>query len=153
MTPEEFEVSVDLQVRFRDLDAMGHVNNAVYLTYLEMARVEYWKRLMGKVSADAYRFIIARIELDYLAPVALTDELSCCIGLTEIGGSSFRFEYLLYRRNDGRAAARAVSVQVGYDYQAGKVVPLDPGFRRLVTALRSGKGLPPPAAKPSARQG
>ena len=147
MAQERFEASVDIQVRFRDLDAMGHVNNAVYLTYLEMARVEYWRRLMGKVSWDAYRFIVARLEIDYLAPVAVADELTCRIGLTEMGESSFRFEYELVRRSDGRVAARAVSVQVAYDYRARKAVPVDQELRERVAALRAEQGLPPPRAR------
>ena len=54
----------ELEVRFRDCDGLGHVNNAVYLTYLEQARFAFWQRLTG-VSGIPRSFIVARVECDY----------------------------------------------------------------------------------------
>ena len=150
MAPE-FEVEVDLQKRFRDLDALGHVNNAVFLSYLEMGRVEYYRQLLGEPSADDFDFILARVELDFLAPVTLGDPLRCCLSITEVGRSSFTFDYLLCDSQTGREFARARSVQVCYDYKQGKVKPVDEKWLARVVDFRAQRGLPAPAPKKNSR--
>jgi acyl-CoA thioester hydrolase len=69
---EGFPVVVPIQVRFRDLDALGHVNNAVYLTYLEVARAAYFSRLEPDWVGKGH-FILARAEVDFLRPILLED--------------------------------------------------------------------------------
>ena len=66
-----YKVHVDIQVRFRDTDAMRHVNNAVYLSYLELARMQYWKSLTGLKGYSLVEFIIARVQIDYRSPVKM----------------------------------------------------------------------------------
>jgi acyl-CoA thioester hydrolase len=140
-----YEVTVPLDVRWRDLDPMGHVNNAVFLTYLERARVEY-HRSMSRAALDtrSFRFIIARIEIDYLAPVTLNDQVVCRIGVVEWGAKSFVFRYELAAPGGERVFARARSVQVCYDYQAGRTLAVPDDLRQSVLRLRSEAGLPAP---------
>ena len=69
----EFPVTLPVEVWFRDLDAMGHVNNAVYLTYFEQARIHYWNSLLEGLPPEQrefrrFGFIIVRAEVDYVAP-------------------------------------------------------------------------------------
>jgi acyl-CoA thioester hydrolase len=110
---------------------MGHVNNAVYLTYLELARFAYWKaadigRLAGEVS-----YIMARVEIDFRAPATTGQVLDVAIAVTGFGRTSFRMAYEL-RDGDGRLVATAKSVQVAYDYAAGKTVPLPEAIRNRI---------------------
>jgi acyl-CoA thioester hydrolase len=119
----EFRVHCPVEVRFRDCDPMGHVNNAVYLTYLELARFAYWKaaeigRLAGEVS-----YIIARVEIDFRAPATTGEILDVAIAVTGLGRTSFSMAYEI-RNAEGRLVAAAKSVQAAYDYDAGKAVPL-----------------------------
>jgi acyl-CoA thioester hydrolase len=117
----EFRMTTALHVRFRDTDAMGHVNNAVYLTYLEQARVEYLKRVMGLTKPADFGIIIARVEIDYRSPVEIDDELVIGARVTQIGGASFDMAYRIVERKTGRVVAEARTVQVSFDYKHNKV--------------------------------
>ena len=90
-----FEHEID--VRFRDCDALGHVNNAVYLTYLEQARFAHWQRLTG-TSGIPRTFILARVECDYRAQATAGDRLVVRLRVAAVGNSSFTFEYQIVER-------------------------------------------------------
>jgi len=131
MTEPVFRAHCPVEVRFRDCDPMGHVNNAVYLTYLELARFAYWKaaeieRLAGEVS-----YIIARVEIDFRSPAVTGDVLDVGIRVTGFGRTSFSMAYEI-RDEGGRLVATAKSVQVAYDYAAGKTVPLPDAIRERI---------------------
>ena len=126
-----FPVHCPIEVRFRDCDAMGHVNNAVYLTYLEIARFAYWKaaeieRLAGEVS-----YIIARVEIDFRSPAVTGEVLDVGIRVTGFGRTSFSMAYEI-RDEEGQLIATAKSVQVAYDYAAGKTVSLPDEIKQRV---------------------
>jgi acyl-CoA thioester hydrolase len=129
-----FRVRCPVEVRFRDCDPMGHVNNAVYLTYLELARFAYWKaadigRLAGEVS-----YIIARVEIDFRSPAVTGDVLEVAIAVAGFGRTSFSMAYEI-RNQDGHLVATAKSVQAAYDYAAGKTVPLPEAVKKRVVAF------------------
>jgi acyl-CoA thioester hydrolase len=131
VSEQAFRVHCPIEVRFRDCDAMGHVNNAVYLTYLEQARFAYWKaadigRLAGEVS-----YIIARVEIDYRAAAVTGEVLDVAIAVTGLGRSSFRMAYEI-RDGNGRLVATAKSVQAAYDYAAGRTVPFPDAIKKRI---------------------
>ncbi len=142
-----FEVAVEIQLRWRDLDPLGHVNNAVFASYIETAPVAYFRALHGDVVPTDFNIILARVEIDYLAPILLTDRPICRIGINEVGHKSFVFDYLMERATDGKPLARARTVQVCYDYAAKRTVPMDQAMLQRVVALREAKGLPAPHRK------
>jgi acyl-CoA thioester hydrolase len=107
------------RVRFRDCDAMGHVNNAVYSTFLEEARIE----VLGGL-AD---FILARVEIDFRAELRAGEEIEVRTRCSQIGTKSLELEHEIHA--DGRLAAQARSVLVGYDYERGQSVPLSDQVR------------------------
>ena len=117
----EYRLTASLPLRFRDLDALGHVNNAVYLTYLEQARVEYLKRVLGLTRPDEYGVILARVEIDYKSPVTLSDELVIGVRVVRLGGASFEMDYKIAEAKTGRLVAQAKSVQVCFDLKQNKV--------------------------------
>lgn len=124
-------------VRFRDCDPMGHVNNAVYLTYLEVARFAYWQDVAdGRNAADA-GVIMARAEIDYKAPATYMDRLEVRTAITGFGRTSFVFEYEIVDQN-GRLIATAKTIQVFYDYKTGTPVPVPPTYRSMIEAFESG---------------
>jgi len=127
---EGFPVSVPIQVRFRDLDALGHVNNAVYLTYFEVARAAYFQRL-ERDWVEKGRFILARAEVDFLKPILLEDPVEVGVRVVRIGRSSFDMEYLLLAR--GEEAARGKTVQVWLE--GGRPAPLPKAIRERIEAL------------------
>ncbi|HEX2310920.1 MAG TPA: thioesterase family protein [Vicinamibacterales bacterium] len=123
----------ELEVRFRDCDGLGHVNNAVYLTYLEQARFAFWQRLTG-VSGIPRSFILARVECDYRVQATAGDRLVVRLRVTAVGKSSFTFEYEIVNARTREVVATARTVQVMYDYQAGRSIPVPDDIRARLEA-------------------
>ena len=115
-------------VRFRDLDSMGHVNNAVFLTYMEQARIGF---LFGR-GATTESIIVARVEIDYREPVRLDDTVEIAVRCDRLGTKSFDLAYEL--RVDDRVVAEARSVQVFYDYDRREAAELPADWRQALTA-------------------
>ena len=128
-----------LGVRFRDCDAMGHVNHAVYFTYFEQCRLTYWRELTATPSPHT-RVIIARAECDYRAPAHFGDELEVRLNIGEIGRSSFTLVYDIVQAGSDRLLAIGKTVLVSYDYAVGASVPLAAATRLL---LEKAKGSDP----------
>lgn len=121
------------QVRFRDLDPMGHVNNAVFLTYIEQARVAFLTDAGAATGLDDMNIIVARVEIDFKAPVRLAQELEISVRASRFGRKSFDLDYVL--RVDGEVVAEAKSVQVAYDYERREPIPLPTEWREKLTAV------------------
>jgi acyl-CoA thioester hydrolase len=124
-----------LSVRFRDCDAMGHVNHAVYFTYMEQCRLTFWRELTGTASTHT-RVIIARAECDYRAPAHFGDELEIRVKVGAIGRSSFVLEYEIVHAAADRLVASGTTVMVSYDYAGGTSVPLPEASRALLERLQ-----------------
>jgi acyl-CoA thioester hydrolase len=142
--PGDFAHRVEVAVRFADTDAMGHVNNAVYLTYCEMARIRYWSDVTGEPLAarhhGAESLILAEARITYRAQVFHTDVVTVETRATRIGRSSFVLEHRLTACEPGgapRLVAVSDSVMVRYDYTIGRASELDP---RFVEALETVEG-------------
>jgi acyl-CoA thioester hydrolase len=119
-------------IRFRDLDALGHVNNAVYLTYLETARVAFMLAQGTAASFDDLAIIVARIEIDFRSPLGFEGDVEVGVRPGRFGTKSFDLEYEL--RASGRLVAEAKSVCVGYDYSRGETVPIPDTWRERLAA-------------------
>jgi acyl-CoA thioester hydrolase len=134
-----------LEVRFRDCDAMGHVNNAVYLTYLEQARFAHWQALGGFAPEGSPEpgVILARAEIDFRLPVRYGTALEVRLTVAGVGRTSFSYEYTIVD-DQGRTVATARSVQVMYDYAAARPVPVPDGVR---ARLAPGADGPRPAGR------
>ena len=119
-------------VRFRDLDALGHVNNAVFLTYIESARVAFLQHLGAAATLEDMSIIVARIEIDFRAPVGFGEEVEITVRATRFGTKSFDLDYEL--RVDGKVVAEAKSVLVGYDYAKGETIEIPDEWRERLAA-------------------
>jgi len=142
--PGDFAHRVEVDVRFADTDAMGHVNNAVYLTYCEMARIRYWSDVTGEPLAarhhGAESLILAEARITYRAQVFHTDVVTVETRATRIGRSSFVLEHRLTACEPGgapRLVAVSDSVMVRNDYTVGRASELDP---RFVEAMETVEG-------------
>lgn len=117
-------IEVCLQIRWRDMDAYGHVNNAVYLNYLEEARDAWVQRVLGPVADDVWHFVLARVAIDYRSELTQSDrEVVVRCGLESIGRSSIRTREEV-RKLDGTLSAEAASVIVPRDPTSGRSRPL-----------------------------
>lgn len=89
-----------VQVRFADIDVMGHVNNAVYLSYFEQARVHYFKQILGeKWDWQKNGVLLVRNEVDYLTPILLHDTPEIKVIVEHIGSKSFTLNYEIIVEN------------------------------------------------------
>jgi acyl-CoA thioester hydrolase len=113
-------------VRFRDLDGMAHVNNAVFMTYMESARLAYFKSL-GLPGNPLEGMILARAEVDFRSPIELGEEVEVGVRTGRIGTKSFELEQEI--RADGRLAAEGRFVVVAYDYANGRSQELPAEWR------------------------
>jgi acyl-CoA thioester hydrolase len=144
--PGEFRHRVTVDVRFVDTDAMGHVNNAVYLTYCETARIRYWTDVTGEPVAAGHEhaesLILAEARITYRSPVFHTEQVTVESRATHIGRSSFTLEHRLTAGAAGgapRLVAISDSVMVRYDYGTGRPAPLDDA---IVAAIEAFEGRP-----------
>jgi acyl-CoA thioester hydrolase len=119
-------------VRFGDLDALGHVNNAVFLTYIESARVAFLFDSGAATSLEDMSIIVARIEIDFRAPVRFGSEIEIGVRASRFGNKSFDLEYVL--RVGGQVVAEARSVLVGYDYEKRESVAIPDEWREKLAA-------------------
>ena len=128
-------LTIPIEVRFRDLDAIGHVNNAVYLTYLEQARLAYWAALTGRADLRSIDIILARVEIDYRSPVSLGETLDVAVRCVSLRRSSCTLALILTERKSGRLVAEAQNVVVYYDYAAGRSLPIPETLRQRIREL------------------
>jgi acyl-CoA thioester hydrolase len=113
---------------------MGHVNHAVYFTYLEQCRLTFWREVTGTPSPHT-RVIIARAECDYRAPAHFGDELEVRLRVGAIGRSSFTLEYEIVAAVTDGLIGTGKTVMVSYDYAAAKPVELPEATRTLLARL------------------
>jgi acyl-CoA thioester hydrolase len=135
--PADFKVKVPVQVRFRDTDAMGHVNNAVYHSYLEYARMKYFEQVTGLRDYRRADFILARVELDYRSPVVVGEELEVGVRCSALRRTSFELAYRVVEKGSGRLVAEGRTVQACYDYARGRVKRLDEEQRRAIAEFEN----------------
>jgi acyl-CoA thioester hydrolase len=122
-----------IQIRFKDVDKQGHVNNANHLTYAETARVTYFREVLGKnVDWNSTGLLLARTEIDYIQPIFLEDDLSVLSSVTKLGTKSFDMENILLNSEEV-VFAKVKSVFVCYDYHSKKSIPLPEDWRGKFT--------------------
>ncbi len=135
MSEPAFPVRQIVQPRFRDTDAMGHINNAVYITYLEVARQEYWARLDGTTDYQRVPFILAHVRCDFRSEALMHETLAIDIRCPWIGGKSFAFAYEIRDQATGRLVVEAETVQVCYDYASKRSIPMPEALRHALEAF------------------
>ena len=122
---------VPQQVAFRDIDAYGHVNNAVYLTYFENARTRLWFSLTGGSKATDIGFIVARAEIDFKQQLALED-VEVAVRIGEMRTTSFETLYEIRKTASGEIAATGKVVVVLFDWERQSKTPITDQLRRKV---------------------
>lgn len=123
-----------IQVRFTDLDVLGHVNNNIYLSYFEMARVHYFRELLGRDwDWKHFTVVLAKNEVEYIKPVLLTDDPLVYMTCDHIGNKSFTLSYEL--KVNGTVFAKGRSVLVSYDGFKGETMEIHPDMRQALEKI------------------
>ena len=124
-----------MPIRFRDIDALDHVNHAVMLTYAETIRCDWFQDVAGYPSMANLPFIVASAHIEYKAPIAKADPLELAMWTSRMGTKSWDFDYELRHAGTKAVFATVKTVQVGFDYKAQKTVDLTPKMRTLLEAM------------------
>jgi len=118
---DSFKYKTSIEMRFADIDMMGHVNNATYFTYMEIGRTKYWKHA---ISWDWHKtgVIVRAASLEYLAPLFLEDKVCMYVRTSRIGNTSFDLEYLIAKDVNGKEVicSKGKTVCVAFDYDTKK---------------------------------
>jgi acyl-CoA thioester hydrolase len=142
---DDYRHRTPVQVRFRDIDAFGHVNNSVVSSYVEQARVTYLRDVLGLDPVgpeDRMPLILAMIRLDYRSPIFLDDRVEVGSRVDWVGRTSFHMSHHL-EQQAGRELATAASVLVTYDYESARPMPV-PDDGRTTLAAHEGRELERP---------
>jgi len=120
-----FKHKTAVGLRYADLDTYGHVNNKHYLGFLEEARIKYYRDVMG-MEANVMDFgaVVARVEINYLAPIQYEDNIEVWSRCSKIGNKSYDIEAVILRNENDKIVpvAEAVVTLVSYNLKTGKAV-------------------------------
>ena len=123
-----------ISVRWGDMDSMGHVNNARYLTYCESARMSYFAaiRMYDHRESEKQGPALAAAHLNFRKQVRYPAELDVLTRVSEIGRSSFRMEYEILDRDSAERVADGHGVIVWVDYATGRSTPIPESLREAI---------------------
>ena len=125
-----------IHIRFADVDIMGHVNNAVYLSYFENTRMHYFKHMLGRDwDWNKDGIILLKNEVEYIRPQQLNDSPLITMKVIKIGNKSFTLGYEL-TVND-ILYCKGLSILVGYDNQNHKSIEIPSSMREELEKLKS----------------
>lgn len=121
-------------IRFADIDMMGHVNNSVYLTYFEQARMKFMLDITPQPWSWIHQgIVVARNEINYRKPVFLGDNLSVEVEAIELGTSSFTLLHTIFREDE--ICSDCKSVMVCFDYEMGTKIEMPEVWRNGLASL------------------
>ena len=129
---DDFRHRTRVEVRFRDIDAFGHVNNAVVSSYVELARVRYLVDVLQVEPIGLMPLILAHISIDYRSPIFFHDRVEIGTRVDWLGTSSIGMSHALTAAGDGRALADSTAVLVAYDYEQSRPMPVPDEWRQAL---------------------
>ncbi|WP_129715755.1 thioesterase family protein [Pedobacter sp. SYP-B3415] len=131
---DKFNFKTTVETRFSDFDMMGHVNNAVYFTYLENARTRYWQEIV-KWDWKKTGIVLAHAELDFIKPVLLHEKISIYVRTVRIGRSSFELEYKIVKNSNGSdevcSTGKTTCIAVSYQDKRPTEIPAEERLRMI----------------------
>lgn len=130
-----------IQIRFKDVDKLGHVNNANHITYFELARVDYFNALMGdSITIDWVKesLILAKVEMEYKQPVLLEDKVFVYTWVSSIGTKSFTMNctIVIDRKGEEIVAANGTAVIVCFNYESNQTIPVPEAWKSKMIEMR-----------------
>lgn len=137
---KEFRFKMPIYVRWSDLDEVGHVNNAVYLTYIEQNRIHYFEE---SVQWDWKKvgIILANVNINYVRPLFYPENTFVYMRINKIGTKSLETEHIIVVEKDGKTelVSRATTVLVTYDYQANTSMTIPKEIREKLETYEQRK--------------
>lgn len=132
-----YKHKTQIQIRFKDVDRLGHVNNANHITYFELARVEYFNALMGDIKIDweSESLILAKIEMEYKQPILLEDKVFAYTWVSRIGSKSFDMACSIVREINGVEveAAKGLAIIVCFNYRTNQSIAVPEEWKKKMS--------------------
>jgi acyl-CoA thioester hydrolase len=132
---QSFRCYQPIQIRYSDIDAQGHVNNARYITFTEYARFRYLTEVGlwdGQTFMDL-GLIVADTHMSYLAPIQLNQRIRVGTRVSRIGNKSMVFDFQIEDENNGKVMATAETIMVCYDYHTETTTPVSDDWRKKIS--------------------
>lgn len=135
-----FHLLVPMEVRWADMDSMGHVNNAVYFTYCESARMRYFDAvdMFEHQEQESHGPALAAANLNFRQQVRYPAELEVGVRTVSLSRRSFELDYAIFRKGTEEVVADGSSVVAWVDYDAGKAIPLPQALRESIQHFEGG---------------
>ena len=135
---QHYKHKTPIQLRFKDIDKLGHVNNANHLTYIELARVKYFEDVVGADSNwnNSQGVILAHVSIDYKRPIFLHDKVFVYTRCSKLGRTSMELSWVIVNDNNGidETLAQGIAVVVCYDYSINQSIEVPDEQRRKIEA-------------------
>lgn len=132
---KNFKHKTPIQIRFKDIDKMGHVNNANHLTYIELARIKYFEDVVGVDEnwSDSVGLILAHVSIDYKRPIFLNDKVVVYTRCSKLGRKSLELTWIIVNDNGlDETLAQGVAVIVYYDYSSNQTIEIPQEQRKKI---------------------
>jgi acyl-CoA thioester hydrolase len=133
---DSFKYKTCIEIRFADFDMMGHVNNSVYFSYMEIGRVKYWQKAI-QWDWKKTGVIIGKASIKYILPIFPEDVIHMYVRTSRIGISSFDLQYLIVKSKHGKevVCSKGMTSCVAFDYAAKRATPIPPNERAKMIAF------------------
>ncbi|TGK11293.1 acyl-CoA thioesterase [Leptospira stimsonii] len=125
-------ISTPIQTRWMDMDPFAHVSNSVFVSYLEIGRVDYCRRRFDVKDVFEVPFILARIEIDLKKSIEMNHIVEVQTSVIRIGNSSWDFQSVILESNTKEIFAVARTVQVTFDHKTKATIPIPPKVRSIL---------------------
>ncbi len=127
---------IPIQIRFTDIDVLGHVNSAVYLTYFELARVSYFDQLKHDLKIDwaTMSFVVAKVEMNYIQQVLLEDKIFVSVWVSRMGTKSYDMTCSITRDNNGveTEVAKGLAIIVCFNFKINQSVAIPEAWKPIM---------------------
>ena len=134
----DYRHSIEIPIRFMDIDALQHVNNARYLNFLEESRIAYSQELLDVFnSIQELNVLVARVEIDFLRPILFGEKVQVYTRVSKLGNKSFTFDSIITTstKKGEFPAAKAIQTLVAFDPKTHKTTAIASELRERLIEL------------------
>lgn len=132
-TVKEFRHRMPLQIRFNDIDVLGHLNNSVYFTFMDLAKSRYFEAVLGeKPDFGKAGVVIVNVNCDFCAPTFYDDNIEVETAVVAIGDKSLTLEQRVYSADDGVVKCRCRTIMAGFDIRTMTSMPITNEWRGAI---------------------
>ena len=134
----KFNHQMSVQIRFSDIDMLGHVNNAVYMNYFDMAKTKYFQAVHDAEDWSRLDVVVANVSVDFLHPVFFNEDIIVKTKITRLGNKSFNMIQQIEMAASGEIKTVSRSVMVGFDIPTSSSKPLTERWKEQVRKFEGG---------------